>query len=178
LTEAAEPNGSNASPDRLSDGVPMRYAGLVTRAVALALDVVAIIALAALLVAVVDLVAGAFGHHGGFGIAEATIGAVLYAIWVVSYFAGFWNLAGQTPGDRLLGIRVVRPNGELISSRQAALRFVGTVLAALPLGAGFLPVLFNDRRRALNDMIADTVVIWVDSESLPDAQDESVLFAD
>ena len=170
MSEAAEPNGSNA--------IPMRYAGLVTRAVALALDVVAIIALAALLVAVVDLVAGAFGHHGGFGIAEATIGAVLYAIWVVSYFAGFWNLAGQTPGDRLLGIRVVRPNGELISSKQALLRFAGTVLAALPLGAGFLPVLFNDRRRGLNDRIADTVVIWVDSESSPEAQRESVAVAD
>jgi uncharacterized RDD family membrane protein YckC len=178
LSEAAEPNGSNASPDRLSDGIPMRYAGLVTRAVALGLDVLAIIALASLLVVVVDLVASAFGHHGGFGVAQAAISAVLYAIWVVSYFAGFWNLTGQTPGDRLLGIRVVRPTGELISSGQALLRFAGTVLAALPLGAGFLPVLFNDRRRALNDRIADTVVIWVDSESSPDPQHESVAVAD
>lgn len=178
MSEAAEPSGSSASRDRLSESAPMLYAGLVTRGVALGLDVVAIIAVASLVVAVVNLVASAFGHHGGFGVAGAAIGAVLYTIWVVSYFAGFWNLTGQTPGDRVLGIRVVGPTRELISSKRAVLRFAGTVLAAIPLGAGFLPVLFNDRRRGLNDMIADTVVIWVDSESLADTEPESVPVAD
>jgi hypothetical protein len=38
-------------------------------------------------------------------------------------------------------------------------RVVGVVLAALPLFAGFVPVLFTDRRRGLADWLADTVVV-------------------
>jgi len=33
------------------------------------------------------------------------------------------------------------------------------VLAVAPLGAGFVPVLFDDRRRALPDYLARTVVV-------------------
>jgi uncharacterized RDD family membrane protein YckC len=38
-------------------------------------------------------------------------------------------------------------------------RVAGLVLAALPLFAGFVPILFNDRRRGLADWMADTVVV-------------------
>jgi hypothetical protein len=39
---------------------------------------------------------------------------------------------------------------------------VGLTLAAIPLGAGFLPILFDERRRGLQDMLARTVVISAD----------------
>jgi uncharacterized RDD family membrane protein YckC len=38
------------------------------------------------------------------------------------------------------------------------------VLAALPLFAGFLPVLFDDRRRGIHDMLAGSVVVAVSAE--------------
>jgi len=38
-------------------------------------------------------------------------------------------------------------------------RLVGVVLATIPLFAGFLPILFTDRRRGLADWLADTVVV-------------------
>jgi uncharacterized RDD family membrane protein YckC len=38
-------------------------------------------------------------------------------------------------------------------------RFVGSVLAALPLFAGYLMIPFDARRRGLNDRLARTVVI-------------------
>jgi hypothetical protein len=40
-------------------------------------------------------------------------------------------------------------------------RLVGLGLAIIPLGAGFLPVLVDDRRRALQDFLAGTVVLYV-----------------
>jgi hypothetical protein len=39
------------------------------------------------------------------------------------------------------------------------LRFGALVLAALPLFAGFLPILVDARRRGLQDMLAHTVVV-------------------
>jgi uncharacterized RDD family membrane protein YckC len=47
----------------------------------------------------------------------------------------------------------------IIGPRRAALRFAGLVLAAIPLLAGFLPILFDERRRGLHDMLAGTVVV-------------------
>jgi hypothetical protein len=37
---------------------------------------------------------------------------------------------------------------------------VGLVLAIIPLGAGFLPVLVDSRRRSLPDYLARTTVVY------------------
>lgn len=94
----------------------------------------------------------------------------MVAVVAVDYglFVLFWTLTGQTPGGRLLGFRVVNVSGGGIPARQALRRFGGTVLAALPLGAGFLVVLFDDRRRGLHDRIGRTVVRW-DTDQLYEA---------
>ena len=39
------------------------------------------------------------------------------------------------------------------------LRVLGTWLAIVPIGLGLLPVLVDDRRRALQDFIASTTVV-------------------
>jgi uncharacterized RDD family membrane protein YckC len=39
-------------------------------------------------------------------------------------------------------------------------RLVGLVLAVIPLFAGFLPILFDRRRRGIADMLAGTVVVY------------------
>jgi uncharacterized RDD family membrane protein YckC len=49
--------------------------------------------------------------------------------------------------------------------RQALVRLVALTLAAVPLFAGFLPILVDDRRRGLHDMIARTVVVGAPSPS-------------
>jgi uncharacterized RDD family membrane protein YckC len=43
--------------------------------------------------------------------------------------------------------------------RRAIVRFGGVILAAIPLLAGFLIMLWDDRRRCLQDRIARTVVV-------------------
>ena len=42
---------------------------------------------------------------------------------------------------------------------RALVRLVALTLCAIPLFAGFLPILFDDRRRGFHDMLAGTVVV-------------------
>jgi len=147
-----------------SEDAPTRYAGLFTRATALLIDALTINVIAVLIGAAADLVASAFGHHGGLGVVQALTAGGAWLIWVLAYFVWFWTLTGQTPGSRVMGVRVVRARGGLISAPKAVVRVLATVIAALPLGAGFLPILVDDRCRGLHDRAVGTVVIWVDRD--------------
>jgi uncharacterized RDD family membrane protein YckC len=60
---------------------------------------------------------------------------------------------------RVLRLRVVTRSGGPLSVPRAILRYAGLLLAIAPLFAGFLPILFDARRRALQDFIAATVVL-------------------
>ena len=71
----------------------------------------------------------------------------------------FWATTGQTPGNRVLRIRVRGVRRVAPAPRRALLRFVGLTLAAIPLFAGFLIILVDDRRRGLQDVLARTVVV-------------------
>ncbi|MDQ3728069.1 MAG: RDD family protein, partial [Actinomycetota bacterium] len=87
-----------------------------------------------------------------------------------TYLFFFWTLTGQTPGMRFLGIRLDDYDGTPhLSPRTAIRRLVGIVLAAAPFGAGFLLVLFSERRRGLHDRIGRTEVILVDRKGDPES---------
>ena len=83
-----------------------------------------------------------------------------------TYFVLFWTAAGQTPGMRLMRLRVSDHRGQPPSLGRSVVRFFGLLLAIVPLFAGFLPVLFDDRRRGLQDFMAGTTVLYVDREPL------------
>jgi uncharacterized RDD family membrane protein YckC len=142
------------------------YAGLVTRAVALGIDALVINGIAVITGAVVNLIASFFGHQGHISPVAALLGGAVWIAWSALYFTVFWSLTGQTPGDRLMGIRVYSTTSDRIRIRQAFLRYWAMLLAFLPLGAGFLPVLTDDRRRGLHDKIARTVVRWDEGEEV------------
>ena len=136
----------------------VRYGGLASRGSAFAIDS-AITHLTTLFVGTLFGLAGSL-----LGIAAPTwlvaaLGSPGWALFVGGYFVFFWATAGQTPGQRLLRVRVTGGDGGPIRVRRALVRFVGLVLAIAPLGAGFLPVLFDRRRRALQDFLARTVVV-------------------
>jgi len=137
------------------------YAGFVTRAIAFAIDV-ALVDLAAVIVAVVvGLGITALDVPDVVVTVAVAVGAVVYAAWFVGYFAMFWSTTGQTPGARVMGVRVVCANGGgSVRLRAAVVRLVGMVLAAIPLCAGFLLILIDDRRRGLQDRLARTVVVY------------------
>src|SRR5207247_9385303 len=74
------------------------------------------------------------------------------------YFVGFWAAAGQTPGMRLMRLRVLTGSGTPPSFVRSVVRLFGLALAIIPCFAGFLPVLVDGRRRALQDYLARTAV--------------------
>jgi uncharacterized RDD family membrane protein YckC len=142
------------------------YAGLVTRTLAFALDVAIIDVVALVTGAVVALGLSALDLPDTVKTVLAVVGAAAGALWTIGYFAWFWSASGQTPGDRVLGLRVLSARtGEPIAFGRAVLRVFALVLSALPFCLGFVMILFDDRRRALHDRLVKTVVIYHDSKS-------------
>jgi uncharacterized RDD family membrane protein YckC len=79
---------------------------------------------------------------------------------MTAYLLIFWALAGQTPGMRVLRIRLDAAGERRIGARRAIRRLAGAVLSVVALGLGFLAVLFEDRRRGWLDRIAGTEVLY------------------
>lgn len=135
------------------------YVGLLTRAIAFALDALLIDAIAIVVAAVVALTLSVVSVPEEVRKLIVAAGGVGFLLLTVGYFVTFWCTTGQTPGSRALRI-VVRPaSGDRIRPRRALLRFVGLTLAAIPMFAGFLMILVDDRRRGLHDWLARTVVV-------------------
>jgi uncharacterized RDD family membrane protein YckC len=139
---------------------PATYGGVVTRAIGLATDAALTIVLFMSVVGIAALVASLAG-----GLQPAWLaGALLASGWfvvVALYFVLFWSTAGQTPGMRLLLVRVeTRSSGGSPSVGRSLVRLVGLVLAIIPMFLGFVPVLFTRQRRGLQDFLAGTVVVY------------------
>jgi uncharacterized RDD family membrane protein YckC len=149
------------------------YAGLVTRTVALAVDAAVLTVGFAVASGVVGLILSLFT-----AVEVTSPGAVVgvaggWTVVVVGYFVLFWTLVGETPGMRLMRMRVVDEHGAPPGVGRSLLRIVGAVLAAIPLFAGYLLVLVDDRRRGLHDMIARTVVVYATAEPAEEAAQSS-----
>ena len=162
--------GLRASAARLDDRVERAvrrrpraerpiYGGIATRAIALATDAALVLVLFMSVVGVAALVASLVGQLRPAWL----VGALLASGWTLvagTYFVLFWSAAGQTPGMRLLRLRVHGPGNRQPSLGRSVVRLVGLVLAIVPLFAGFVPVLFTERRRGLPDLLAGTVVVY------------------
>jgi uncharacterized RDD family membrane protein YckC len=138
---------------------PVRYIGLITRAIAFAADAAVINVVATVVGVGVALILSLLHLPKSFHAWLAAIGAVVYVLWSAGYFVGFWSTTGQTPGNRIMGFRVVAVKGERLKPRRAFVRAVGLVLAALPFFAGYLIIPFDPKRRGLQDRLARTLVI-------------------
>jgi uncharacterized RDD family membrane protein YckC len=145
---------------------PIRYGGIATRGLALAVDA----ALATMIfltgIAVVGLVVSLVWNPRPASLVGTFI-AVVGLLVEAAYFAGFWSTAGQTPGMRLMHLRVVDRAGSAPGLGRSLLRLVGLALSILLLFTGFLPVLVDNRRRALQDFLAGTVVVYDQDAPLP-----------
>lgn len=138
------------------------FAGVASRGVALVVDAFAIVAGTAVIGGAASLVAAVVGGVRPEWLAQGLLLLATTAI-AVGYFYFFWRTAGQTPGMRLMGVRVIsaRSKGRL-TRWQAFLRTIGLALAIIPCFLGFVPALFDRRRRALPDYLAGTVVVYDD----------------
>lgn len=92
----------------------------------------------------------------------AALAAVLGAFGLflhATYWIVFLGGCGQTPGKIVLGLEVVSRSGSAVGYGRATCRWLGMLLAVLPLGLGFLGVLMTRDRRGLHDWLAGTRVV-------------------
>jgi uncharacterized RDD family membrane protein YckC len=150
---AAVPGGPGSAPERI-------YAGLVTRTVAFALDATIVNGSAALAAVALGLAVSILHLPAQVDAAVAGVAGVVWVLWSIAYFTFFWSTTGETPGDRVMGIRVVDKHDRgPLKPRRAAVRYGALILAVIPLLAGILMMLWDDRGRCLQDRLARTVVI-------------------
>jgi uncharacterized RDD family membrane protein YckC len=138
--------------------VASNHAGAVSRALAMLIDGVFVNLSFTAIVAIASLVDNAFGGGGGdasnFAIA---VGSTAWLSLGALYLAGFWSLAGQTPGMRFVGIRLSVPRLPL---RRSLKRLVGLGLSVISFGIGFLGIVFGEQRRGWEDRFSATDVIY------------------
>lgn len=137
------------------------YAGFQLRAVAFILDCIVAISFLLLFFTVAFLpIALAGGSHiSGAESQWIWIVMLTYIPFVPAFFFVLWALRGQSLGMMAVHIEVTDRDGEPLSSSRALVRAILWPLSMLPLAVGAVPVLFDDERRALHDMIAGTVVL-------------------
>jgi uncharacterized RDD family membrane protein YckC len=135
------------------------YAGIVTRAIALAIDA-ALVQAGLLVGAGMLFVVGELVGGIELGTAGKAVAGAAWAIATAGYFVGFWSLSGQTPGMRAMRLRLTTAAGAVPTPGRAVVRVLWLGLCIVPLFLGFLPVLFDERRRGVHDMLARTVVVY------------------
>jgi uncharacterized RDD family membrane protein YckC len=137
--------------------LPTDQAGAVSRSLGWAIDGVFVNLAFTAFVALVTLVANAFGGNGEGGSSIAiAVGSTAWLSFGAVYLVGFWSLAGQTPGMRFLGIRLE----ERLSFGRGVKRLIGLGLSVLTFGLGFLGVVFGAQRRAWDDRLSATGVVY------------------
>ena len=140
------------------------YSGLATRALACAIDVLIVQAVAWTVGAVAAVAASMLDFSDDLETILIAAGVVVATLWSAGYFVFFWSTTGQTPGDRVMEIRVQdAADGRPLHLARAVLRLLGALLSALLLFLGYLMILVDGRRRALHDRLVGSVVVYAPS---------------
>lgn len=147
--------------------VAVRLATPASRGLALAIDLILLQILQVALWLIGIPLAALLGTLGGFSDPGWLFALVILAVTVVSAgifmaFELFWD--GQTPGKRLLGIRVVTEEGQAAGAGAIVLRNVMRLVDFLP-GAfvgGLLAMALSPKNQRLGDMVAGTLVVAVE----------------
>jgi uncharacterized RDD family membrane protein YckC len=120
-----------------------------------------------LLVALVFLWTGYWAHLGDrvSQMPKWLLAAVIILVFVLwsGYFAVFeWLWNGQTPGKRMLRLRVIREDGRPVTLWEAAARNLLRVFDMMPFpfySIGLVSVFISDRDQRVGDFVAGTVVV-------------------
>ena len=158
-------------------GLQGQYAGFVSRAIAFVLDILIVIAIIAVINGAIALTLDFFL---GFDVASCPplsfsnglfqsgiichvanlTRLVLTFVAAPVYFGLFWTLGGQTLGQYVMGLRVVRLDGKRMTFWRSLVRWIGYFVSFFALGIGYLWVLWDDRRQGFMDKLAKTVVVY------------------
>jgi uncharacterized RDD family membrane protein YckC len=142
-------------------------AGPVTRFLAFAIDLAGITLISGLVSQVLLLAAIV---SADFAIAARTIS---YFVVTIGYSILLeWSWHGQTPGKRVLKIRVVDAEGLRLRPSQVVMRNLLRVVDLLPAfyAVGGICCALSPKYQRLGDIAANTVVIYTAPEKIPDLE--------
>jgi uncharacterized RDD family membrane protein YckC len=159
------------STDELRSPVILgRYAGFFSRGAAFVLDRAICFGISFVLMLVVDYLLSLFRldqwleNLSQEAPLQALLAIVLSTVGInllvnIGYNVGFWVLSGQTPGKRVLGVRVMRTDGARVRLGNALRRQIGYWISGI-FYLGFLWILFDNKRQGFHDKIAGTIVTY------------------
>ncbi|HYC31813.1 MAG TPA: RDD family protein, partial [Gemmatimonadales bacterium] len=136
----------------------LEIAGIGSRALAAIIDTLILAGAGVATLVTLGLLAGFGLALGPWGFALLVLGG--FAAWT-GYFIFFEALrGGQTPGKRMVGIRVLMDTGHAVTTGAAAVRNLLRLADFMPPPylAGLLLVAFHPRGKRLGDLVAGTVV--------------------
>lgn len=151
--------------------VPVRVAGFWRRSVAALVDVLVLLLTAGpLFYGLVRATDNPGPLRGGLSLDGAlqflAVEPVDIVLWLLPllgmaalYFILFIALSGRTPGQKLVGIRVINRAGGPPGPWRAMLRLAGTALGLAPGGLGSLWMAFDREKRAFHDYLTGTYVV-------------------
>jgi len=148
------------------------YAGFWIRVIAYLIDKIILwtFSLLFFVLGVVALNTNTISHN--FGEIFHTLGSAFFLAYYATttfitmfYFTYFHGTIGQTPGKKLLGIRVIQQSGAPMTLGVAFLRWVGYIVSGLVLYLGFIWVGLSSRKQGWHDIIAGTYVVKIRSYS-------------
>lgn len=130
-------------------------AGVVSRLIADAVDLVVVVLIALLLLLTVSGIRGLVGSDFEFVALPQPARGILAGLLLVAYLGYGWGLEGRTPGKLVMGLRVVGGDGSDLSPARGLARAV--LCVAFPPGILWSAV---DRRHAsLQDLVLGTAVV-------------------
>lgn len=78
----------------------------------------------------------------------------------VAYNAYFWTQNnGQTPGKKLMNIRVVKVDGSPLQIGDAVIRYIGYYINSFVFAIGWIWALFDENKQGWHDKLASTLVV-------------------
>jgi uncharacterized RDD family membrane protein YckC len=167
MSNPSAPSDSDpALPTKLEENLP--DVGLVTRVISWVIDVLLINLVAIITGVGAEIVASIFPITKDLKPFLLAIAGVVYVLWTAAYFVVFWSISGQTPGSRVMQVRLVTPGGGSVKPVRALVRWIGMNLAMVPLPWGYVPIPF--KRLGFPDWLAHTRVIEAPALSIAEAR--------
>jgi uncharacterized RDD family membrane protein YckC len=142
-------------PDRVDPAGPVRRASFLRRIAAIVYDTLVLIAIEMLATALVLPLAKDDAFAPGNNLYRLYLAVVAFL-----FFGWFWTHGGQTLGMRAWRLRVVAEEGGGMTWGSAMRRFSGAIVSALPLGLGYLWMLFAADGRTWHDRLSRTRVVY------------------
>jgi uncharacterized RDD family membrane protein YckC len=128
--------------------IAANYAGILPRFISLLIDGVILV----IVQVVLGLILGSINPNLGSGL--GTLIAVIYQVY-------FLTSTGQTPGMKLMSIKIVNASGELLTMGSALVRVVVAIFSGMIFLIGYLWAFWDANKQTWHDKAAGSFVVRV-----------------